>query len=46
MLVFLSKNLGIRVIDFQDLSLLTGLGRTLVYVMLSLLSLRLTMGIG
>jgi hypothetical protein len=46
MLVFLSKILGIRVIDFQDLSLLTGLGRTLVYVMLSLLSLRLTMGIG
>jgi hypothetical protein len=36
------------VISFHELSLLTGLGRTLEfdYIMLSLLSPRLTMGIG
>jgi hypothetical protein len=49
MLVLLSELLGIIcVISFHVLSLLPGLGRILVmfYVMLSLLSLGLTMGIG
>jgi hypothetical protein len=49
MLVILSELLGILyVLSIHDLSLLTGLDRTLeyFYVMLSLLSLGLTMGIG
>jgi hypothetical protein len=48
MLVLLSELLGILVSSFHVLSLLSGLGRILVifYVMLSLLSLGLTMGIG
>jgi hypothetical protein len=49
MLVLLSELLGILgVIPFHELSLLPGLGRTLVifYVMINLLSLGLTMGIG
>jgi hypothetical protein len=49
MLVYLSELLGILcVISFHELSLLTGLGRTLEFicVMLSLSSLGLTMGIG
>jgi hypothetical protein len=49
MLLLLSKLLGILgVILFHELYLLPGLGITLVifYVMLNLLSLGLTMGIG
>jgi hypothetical protein len=49
MLVLLLELLGILgVIPFHELSLLSGLGRTLViiYVMLNVLSLGLTMGIG
>jgi hypothetical protein len=49
MLVLLSEMLEyLCVIPFQVLSLLSGLGRTLaiLYVMLNLLSLGLTMGIG
>jgi hypothetical protein len=49
MVVCWSEFLGILcVISFHELSLLTGLGRTLefVYVVLSLKSLGLTMGIG